>query len=544
MPTIAGYSGVAIYTRNATCAPVRAEEGITGILTTPRSDVAYRDLPVDQRIGGYPQPGQLSDDIELSLLDSEGRCVILEFPAFVLLGIYSPATRDESRDDFRNAFFEALDVRVRNLTAEGKQVVLVGDLNVVRDEAESPNLIEMLAKQGISKEDWISLPTRRIFNQMLFGGTIIGARDTDKKTPILWDLCRYYHPGRSGMNTCWDTKKNTRPANLGSRIDYVLCSDAIRGWTVDSNIQEGLMGSDHCPVYAQFADTVETRAGRPVALLDVMNPSGMFSNGNRNRSWTMKDLLPLSAKLIPNFHRRQNIRDMFTRSAKSLLSATDQGESGNAQPAQQDYKLEKNAKNLISQKSVGLIETSPLRQTSVSDTKYAKQIMKKPSKRPFEVDNTNRVVKKGRLSSEHNVEVQGMASDQRTIKGFFKPSTTAFRDCSQRNVTKADEFSGSDETLPQERAKQLKRISLDQIPPTSPGPGLSFPGDDVGHLSESIIDPIVSKESWARLLSKRVPPRCEHGEICISLLTKKPGMNCGKSTHLGFKVLFKNTRSA
>uniref|UniRef100_A0A8H7K4S2 Endonuclease/exonuclease/phosphatase domain-containing protein n=1 Tax=Bionectria ochroleuca TaxID=29856 RepID=A0A8H7K4S2_BIOOC len=30
-----GYSGVAIYTRNTTCAPIRAEEGITGCIAAP-----------------------------------------------------------------------------------------------------------------------------------------------------------------------------------------------------------------------------------------------------------------------------------------------------------------------------------------------------------------------------------------------------------------------------------------------------------------------------------------------------------------------------
>ncbi|PHH90957.1 hypothetical protein CDD83_2085 [Cordyceps sp. RAO-2017] len=111
-----GYSGVAIYTRNATCAPIRAEEGVTGILCPPRSSTKFRDLPSDQQIGGYPRPGQLSGNVEELELDSEGRCVILEFPAFVLLGVYSPANRNEARDDFRLGFLEALDFLVREMT--------------------------------------------------------------------------------------------------------------------------------------------------------------------------------------------------------------------------------------------------------------------------------------------------------------------------------------------------------------------------------------------------------------------------------------------
>jgi AP endonuclease-2 len=42
-----------------------------------------------------------------------------------------------------------------------------------------------------------------------------------------------------------------------------------------------------------------------------------------------------------------------------------------------------------------------------------------------------------------------------------------------------------------------------------------------------VFDPIEAKESWSKLLGKRVVPRCEHNEPCISLTTKKPGVNCG-----------------
>jgi len=46
---------------------------------------------------------------------------------------------------------------------------------------------------------------------------------------------------------------------------------------------------------------------------------------------------------------------------------------------------------------------------------------------------------------------------------------------------------------------------------------------------KTVVDPIVAKESWSKLLGKRVIPRCEHNEPCISMVTKKPGVNCGRS---------------
>ncbi|PHH52112.1 DNA-(apurinic or apyrimidinic site) lyase 2 [Ceratocystis fimbriata CBS 114723] len=46
---------------------------------------------------------------------------------------------------------------------------------------------------------------------------------------------------------------------------------------------------------------------------------------------------------------------------------------------------------------------------------------------------------------------------------------------------------------------------------------------------ERVYDPIEAKESWSGLLGNRRPPLCEHNEACVSLKTKKPGMNCGRS---------------
>ncbi len=52
-------------------------------------------MPEEEQIGGYPTGEQLrQSEVDPTTLDSEGRCVILEFPAFVLIGTYCPACRD------------------------------------------------------------------------------------------------------------------------------------------------------------------------------------------------------------------------------------------------------------------------------------------------------------------------------------------------------------------------------------------------------------------------------------------------------------------
>ena len=167
--------------------------------------------------------------------------MILEFPAFVLLGTYCPANRDDTRDAFRLGFLDMVDVRIRNLVAMGKRVIWTGDLNISREELDTAAAEESMRKNGMSVEDFVSTPARRMFNQILLDGKVIGARDEGREKPVMWDVTRSFHERRKGMYTCWETKVNARPGNYGSRIDYVLGSIDMKGWFRDSNIQEGLM---------------------------------------------------------------------------------------------------------------------------------------------------------------------------------------------------------------------------------------------------------------------------------------------------------------
>lgn len=251
-----GYSGVVIYTRNSKCCPIRAEEGITGVLCPPSSTVPFRNLPEENRIGGYLTEEQLVQcDVEEAVIDSEGRCVMLEFPAFVLIGVYCPATRDETRDDFRLGFLNTLDCRVRNLAAMGKRIILTGDLNICRSQVDSAPALEQIRKGKLTSEEYISSPSRRILNHLVDGGNVVGERDTGRENSILWDTSREFHQDRLGMYTCWEQRINARPGNYGARIDYVLCSLEMAEWVSSADIQEGLMVCDFDSVLGAMANS-------------------------------------------------------------------------------------------------------------------------------------------------------------------------------------------------------------------------------------------------------------------------------------------------
>ncbi|KAI0113837.1 DNA lyase [Hypoxylon sp. NC0597] len=501
-----GYAGVAIYTRNSVCIPIRAEEGVVGVLCPPNSSTKYRDLPPDQQIGGYPRPGQLAGLADEVALDSEGRCVILEFPAFVLIGTYSPANSDGTRDDFRLGYLDALDVRIRNLIAMGKRVVLTGDLNVIRSSIDTANLFERLRKEGITVEDFFSTPSRRLFNQLIFEGNVREPRDENRENPVLWDLGRLFHPTREGMFTCWDTRKNSRPANFGSRIDYVLCSDDMKDWFCDANIQEGLMGSDHCPVYATLKDIV-TIDGKEVHIRDILNPPGVFKDGVRLREWTAKDLLPLSAKLIPEFDRRRSIKDMFFKKPAAPKSTPPVPPK---EPSDTPNQESANVESSTNGDSDGTPASQPESSAPVSSPapKTASGLKRTPSN----TVPTSRPQKKTKATLTKEPSSKG----QSNLMGFFKPKTTASPSKTPETKEEPESAGGLDGSTDIETP----------IEPSSAGEVKEASKPD---NPEKVFDPIVSKESWSKLLGKRVLPKCEHGDDCISMVTKKPGVNRGRS---------------
>ncbi|KAL3420176.1 DNA-(apurinic or apyrimidinic site) lyase 2 [Phlyctema vagabunda] len=516
-----GYSGVAIYTRNAVCAPIRAEEGITGVLTPPNSTTSFHDLPEEKQIGGYPSISQLSEyALDAATLDSEGRCVVLEFRAFVLIGVYCPANRDESRDEFRLGFLNALDIRVRNLVGSGKRVFLAGDLNIIREEIDTANADEQLRKHGMTGEEYVSTPARRLLNQLVVDGKVIGNRDEERAESVLVDLCRFFNPDRKGMFTCWETKINARPGNFGSRIDYVLSSKDWSNWFSSANIQEGLVGSDHCPVYAVLKEYV-TVGEVEVNIKDIMNPLGMFKSGLRQRDWSSKDLLPTSARLIPEFDRRRSIRDMFQKKPSLLLASSTLDAADTS-----DGPTSTVASNISAAKS--LHSSTNLSETPSSSSLSQIPIAKLPSprkesnKRVSSLPSATRPFKRSRSSATSAAKGQPVKG-QSSLVGFFKPKAPGI---GASNISTSEPNNAIYDVEPpgkpsiRDNIQDQPQASVSTDPISS---GVFSPDDQ-----ESVIDPIVSKESWSKLLGKRVVPRCDHNEPCVSFKTKKPGENCGR----------------
>lgn len=531
-----GYSGVGIYTRNATCAPIKAEEGLLGVLPSP-SGVPYNELPDEESVGGYPSTLQVAElGVNPAMLDAEGRCLILEFPAFVLLGVYSPANSNGLRDDFRYGFITALDCRIRNLTRNGKRVVLVGDLNVSRNELDTAGATEDCRKEGLTHEDYISTPNRRIFNQLLIGGEVVGERDEGREQGVLWDTTRGFHPTRKGMYTHWEQKKNARPGNFGGRIDFVLVAESMQPWIKDANIQEGLLGSDHCPVFADFHDSVRVE-DQEMALADIMNPPGTFQNGARRQEWKVQDVPAFSAKRMPEFDRRRSIKSMFTAPSvmktQSVETAGHTGLPGHAASsslaagAAVESELS-NADSINSQISDLDTEQSPLKRKVSSIPK------EKPVKR--------QKADSGTLTSKGQQSLKGFFQTQnKTVNSASNAFERLYKDQAEDEDSSRSTLNDSQElyetsittatttsAVESEMTPNIRRTPKTKEPhsPTMPTDVSPSPSQVSAQLEANE----QNQRSWSALFSKPVSPLCEgHNEPCKTMQTKKKGSNQGRS---------------
>ena len=286
-------------------------------------------------------------------------------------------------------------------------------------------------------------------------------------------------------------------------------------------------------------------------LRDVMNPPGMFLGGKRQREYSaISDPLPLSGKLIPEFFGRRSIRDMFARKLP-LPPSQSNGTSG------KDVEVSDSIAASQGSSTTEVLNGSAeeVRDSTVTVAKGSPSAVGK--KRSAPALQGSKSTKRGKPASAMAVPpVSGKG--QQSLKGFFKASATLESslasaiqggEVSQRSLND-DGFGREyrpaarlDETYPApdvhiaaaslDSAFQTPRkLSAQDVRAGSPTAKTYPIGKDAPVIlpQASVHDPLESKESWSKIFTKPAAPRCEgHDEPCISLLTKKPGMNLGRS---------------
>jgi exodeoxyribonuclease-3 len=129
-------------------------------------------------------------------------------------------------------FLEAMDRFAQQFEAEGRTLVVCGDLNVARTDRDvhpkerKPRAIGQLPEE------------RALIEQIISRGLV--------------DVGRALDPDNDALFTWWAPWRNLRQRNIGWRLDYVLASRALAARAVSCPVQKDVGTSDHAPVLATF----------------------------------------------------------------------------------------------------------------------------------------------------------------------------------------------------------------------------------------------------------------------------------------------------
>ncbi len=161
-------------------------------------------------------------------LDTEGRCVTLEYEDFFLVCVYTPNAQDGLRRlEHRMAWEDAFRAYLLSLDTE-KPVIACGDLNVAHREIDLKNPSTNRGNPGFSDEE------RGKMTELLAAG--------------FTDSFRLLYPDKTDAYSWWSYRAAARSRNVGWRIDYFLVSDRLAEKVREAYIFADIEGSDHCPV--------------------------------------------------------------------------------------------------------------------------------------------------------------------------------------------------------------------------------------------------------------------------------------------------------
>jgi exodeoxyribonuclease-3 len=166
--------------------------------------------------------------------DFENRIVVVSRGDLVVASVYVPNGGKDFEAKMR--FLAAMEDYVATLRAEGRRVVVCGDLNVARTDMDVHPKERKPGAIGQRPDE------REQLERILSRGFV--------------DLGRALAPDNDRMFTWWAPWRNMRQRNIGWRLDYVLASGDMAARAASCPVLADVGTSDHAPVIATF-DEIE-----------------------------------------------------------------------------------------------------------------------------------------------------------------------------------------------------------------------------------------------------------------------------------------------
>ncbi|MDR2261472.1 MAG: exodeoxyribonuclease III [Azoarcus sp.] len=180
-------------------------------------------------------PARVIAGLGLPDIDSEGRCLRLEFDAFTVISLYLPSgSSSPERQAAKFSFMERFLPRLAELAASGREIVICGDWNIAHREIDLKNWKNNQKNSGFLPEEraWLD----RVFDEL---GWV--------------DVYRRLYPGAGEEGyTWWSNRGQARTKNVGWRIDYQIATPGIAARACRAAVYKEQRFSDHAPLIVDY----------------------------------------------------------------------------------------------------------------------------------------------------------------------------------------------------------------------------------------------------------------------------------------------------
>ena len=178
------------------------------------------------------KPLQVHYGMGVERYDSEGRIVSTQFDKFTLINVYIPSgSSGDERHQFKMEFLEEFGPWVQDMTRQHKELIVVGDYNIVRDRLDIHNPDRKDEPSGYK-------PDERAWLAEWFDDGFI-------------DAFRSTYP-EERLYSWWSYRAGARQKNKGWRIDYISLTGGLGQYLKDCRMYKEILHSDHCPVIADL----------------------------------------------------------------------------------------------------------------------------------------------------------------------------------------------------------------------------------------------------------------------------------------------------
>ncbi|TDR33032.1 exodeoxyribonuclease III [Hydromonas duriensis] len=166
--------------------------------------------------------------------DNEGRYVEARFGKLSVISVYFPSgSSAPERQEAKYRFLDLFLPHIANLRAQGRELVICGDVNIAHHEIDLKNWKGNLKNSGFLPEE------RAWLTQFL-------------QAVELKDVFRVLEPN-THQYTWWSNRGQARANNVGWRIDYQFATPLVLQHASTTSVYTETKFSDHAPIIMDYA---------------------------------------------------------------------------------------------------------------------------------------------------------------------------------------------------------------------------------------------------------------------------------------------------